>query len=83
MSREEILERLKEILAAEDDRKKSLIENCTEDMSLTDDFGLNSVGMLYLVIDIEESFNIRFENVGIGDFTTLKEVIDYIEERVK
>lgn len=83
MSREEILERLKEILIAEDDRKKSLIENCTEDMSLTDDFGFNSVGLLYMVIDIEESFGIRFENVGISDFSTLKEVIDYIEEQVK
>ena len=83
MERSEIIERLKEILLAEDDRKKDLIEHCTEDMSLTEDLGLNSVAMLYMVIDIEESFNIRFENMGIGDFATLGEVVDYIGAKVK
>ncbi len=83
MAREEIVERLKEILLSEDDRKKELIENCTEDMSLTEDFGFNSVGLLYMVIDIEESFGIRFEDVGIGDFETLGQVVDYIEGRLQ
>ena len=83
MERSEIIERLKEILLTEDDRKKELIENCTEDMSLTEDLGLNSVALLYMVIDIEESFNIRFENVGIGDFSTLGEVVDYIGEKLQ
>ncbi len=83
MAREEIIERLKEILLAEDDRKKELIENCTEEMSLTEDLGFNSVALLYMVIDIEESFNIRFENVGISDFETLGQVVDYIEGQLQ
>ena len=82
MEREEIIERLKEILLTEDDRKAELIENCTEDMSLSEDLGFNSVALLYMVIDIEESFGIRFENVGINDFETLGEVVDYIEEQL-
>ncbi|MBR6406409.1 MAG: acyl carrier protein [Lachnospiraceae bacterium] len=82
MEREEIIERLKEILLSEDDRKADLIENCTEDMSLAEDLGFNSVALLYMVIDIEESFGIRFENVGINDFETLGEVVDYIEEQL-
>ena len=52
-------------------------------MSLTEDFGFNSVGLLYMVIDIEESFGIRFEDVGINDFETLGEVVDYIEGQLK
>ena len=82
MEREEIIERLKEILLSEDDRNADLIENCTEDMSLAEDLGFNSVALLYMVIDIEESFGIRFENVGINDFETLGEVVDYIEEQL-
>ena len=83
MDRQEIIERLKEILLQEDDRKRELIENCTEDMDLVEDFGFNSVGLLYMVIDIEESFGIRFEEVGIGDFKNLGQVVDYIEEKLK
>lgn len=83
MAREEIVERLKEILLAEDDRKADLIENCSEDMSLTEDLGFNSVGLLYMVIDIEESFGIRFEDVGISDFETLGQVVDYIEGQLE
>ncbi len=83
MDRQEIIERLKEILLQEDDRKRELIENCTEDMDLVEDFGFNSVGLLYMVIDIEESFGIRFEEVGIGDFKKLGQVVDYIEEKLK
>ena len=37
--------------------------------------------MLYLVIAIEESFGILFENVTMGDFVTLRDVVDYLEKK--
>ena len=58
-------------------------EACGEDAVLTTDLGLSSVGMLYLVIAIEESFGILFENVTMGDFVTLRDVVDYLEEKTK
>ena len=39
--------------------------------------------MLYTVIGIEEMFGIRFENVGMSDFKTLGDVVDYIEKALK
>jgi len=54
-----------------------------EDAVLTDDLGLNSVGVLYIVIAIEELFGIEFENVGFNDFKTLGDVMDYIEEKTR
>ena len=54
-----------------------------EDAVLTDDLGLNSVGVLYIVIAIEELFGIEFESVGFNDFKTLGDVMDYIEEKTR
>lgn len=83
MTRTEIFNELKEILIAEDDRNRSLIDGCTEETGLVDELGLNSVGILYLVISIEETFEIRFENAGIQDFRTVGDVIDYIEKKLE
>lgn len=53
-----------------------------ESADLVSDIGLNSVGVLYIVVAIEEVFNIEFENVGFSDFKSIGEVIDYIQEKM-
>ena len=55
----------------------------TEESNLVTDIGLSSVGILYIVIAIEEFFDIRFDDVGFADFKTLGDVIDYIEKKQK
>ena len=82
MNRQEITEKLKEILVLALGNTVD-IDKCREDSNLTTDLGLNSVGILYVVIAIEEFFNIRFGDVSFGDFQTVKDVIDYIEEQIK
>ncbi len=82
MTRTEIFNELKDILIAEDERNRDVIASCTEETELVEGLGLNSVGILYLVISIEETFQIRFDNVGIADFKTVGDVMDYIEQRV-
>ncbi|MBP5173657.1 MAG: acyl carrier protein [Clostridia bacterium] len=77
MQREEIKEKLREILAMTD-VDRSLIAGDIEPLRLKEDCGLSSVGMLYTVIGIEEMFGIRFDNVGFDDFRTVGDVIDYI-----
>ena len=79
MKQEEIIEKLKEILVQADERMSDAIRNCELDSDLRTDLGLTSVGMLYTVIVIEETFGIRFENVGMNDFATLGDVVDYLE----
>ena len=54
----------------------------TEGSDLIADLGLSSVGVLYIVIAIEEFFDIRFDDVGFGDFKTVGDVITYIEAKV-
>jgi acyl carrier protein len=57
-------------------------ETMNESANLAGDLGLSSVGVLYVVIGIEEMFGIRFDDVGFSDFETLGDVIDYIAKKV-
>ncbi len=82
MKRTEIVEKLKDILLATDDRKRDAVAACTEASSLTYDLGFSSIGMLYMVIAIEEEFGIRFDGVGAADFRTLGDVVDYLEAKL-
>ena len=77
MERSEIIARLKEMLLAAN------MTDPKEDSRLIEDLGFSSVAMLYTVIAIEESFHMRFGNVGMADFKTLRDVVDYIEKANK
>ena len=81
-TRTEILDKLKEILTIATGSSGDAIENCTEDSNLVTDLGLNSVGILYVVIAIEEFFSIQFDDVGFNDFKVMGDVINYIEKKV-
>ena len=82
MNRQEIFEKLKEIaeLTVQD---PSILASMCENSDLAADLGLSSVGMLYIVIAIEEMFNIRMDDVSFGDFRTVCDVMDYIEQKLK
>ena len=82
MTRNEILEKLKEILVSADERNRDRLNDVTEAANLYTDLGLSSVNMLYMVIAIEELFNIRFDNIGINEFQTVGDVVGYIEEKL-
>ncbi len=76
--RNEVFEALKDILRSADDRNPEAVENSTEETNLVTDLGLSSVSMLYLVIVMEDTFGIRFDDIGVQDFGTVGDVIDYI-----
>ncbi len=82
MERTVIIEKLKEIFKmALGSNADEILQNFKESSNLTTDLGLNSVGILYVVIGIEEVFSISFENVTFADFQTIGDVIDYIENK--
>ena len=80
MDKKEILEKLGGIFQMVMGENAPTTEN--EDANLTEDLGLNSVGILYLVIAIEESFGIRFDDVGTSDLKTVGQVAEYIRNKV-
>ena len=79
MLRKEIINQLTEIytLITSNDASK-----LNEQSNLRTDLGLASIGMLYLIIAIEQKFNITFENISMGDFEIVKDVVDFIEKKV-
>ena len=83
MTRAEIREKLREVLAMTDINPQYLAGEIEESKELVKDFGFSSVGMLYTVIGIEEMFDIRFEGVSMADFKTVGDVVDYIEKAKK
>ena len=82
LTRAEILERLKEILMSSDAVPPEICDACNEDSDLFTDIGLSSIGMLYVVIAIEEAFHVRFTGMGVSDFRTVRDVIDHIQEHL-
>ena len=81
MTRQEIKEKLEDIIVMAMPDAAEVVRGSTEESDLNTDLGLNSVGILYLVIAIEEFFSIVFENVNVGDFKTVGDVVDYIERK--
>lgn len=81
MSRNSIIEKLADVLKMAVPGSEVDVSKLSEDTNLINDLGLSSVGVLYIVIAIEEFFNIRFDDVGFADFKTLKDVVDYIEKK--
>ena len=83
MNRQEIKTKLAEIMKLAMPSLELTDDILNENANLAADLGLSSVGVLYVVIGIEEMFGIRFDDVGFSDFETLGDVIDYIEKKVK
>lgn len=83
LSRSEIISKLKDILISADDRGSVDADKYQESSKLVTELGLSSVNILYMVIAIEETFGIYFDNVSMTDFETIGDVVDYIEEKLK
>ena len=79
MTREEIMAELKQILSAVNGIDVSDI-HCDEETNLLTGLGLNSIGMLYMVISIENKFGFRFEDLNMDEMDTVGKVIDRIEQ---
>ncbi len=53
----------------------------TLDSNLKDDVGINSIGMLYMALALEEEFKIKFVNDDFIKLATIRDVINCIERK--
>ena len=74
-------DRLKKVFEAvfEDEVDSSVI---TESANLRDEVGINSIGMLYMAMALEEEFSIKFLNSDFEGIVTVRDVIDRIESKL-
>ena len=81
MTKEKIIEKLKDIF-------KLVIHNnvdlskVTLETNIIKDLGVNSVGLVYLVIGIEEMFEVYMSEVTFNTFETVGDVVDFIKENI-
>lgn len=52
-----------------------------EDSNLREDLGADSLDQLELIMAVEEEFGIEIPVEDLGDVTTLKDVIDYLNDK--
>jgi len=80
MNRQEILEKVKKILI----EKLSVNEaDIKEDSSLVDDLGVDSLDLVELLMKFEEEFKIEISEEESQKILTVKDIVDFIEEKTK
>lgn len=81
MEKSEILKKIVEIYKAiiDKDIDESLIKPSTK---IKEELGLNSVGLLYIIVAIEEQFDVVLHDQSIEKFITIGDVIDYIYDNI-
>ena len=57
------------------------VEKITMKNNITTDLGINSIGVIYLAIAIEEMYGIDMSEVTFTTFKTIEDVIGYILEK--
>ncbi len=81
MKKEEILNKIidiyENIIGEEVDKSIFTLES-----NIKNDLGINSVGLLYLIVDIEKEFDVVLHNQSIEKFVTLNDVVTYIEQNI-
>jgi len=78
LTRETIREELNKIMKAAGEKEISAMPDTAR---LQEDIGMTSIGMLYMVISIEEAFRIDFGDASILDFPTLGSVVDFVQKK--
>ena len=54
----------------------------TPEALLREDISINSIGLLYMAMAVEEEFNIKFTNDDFIDMKSVTDVINIIEKKV-
>ncbi|MDD6301783.1 MAG: hypothetical protein PUA56_00515 [Bacillales bacterium] len=79
---EEIFNKLIEILKNLAFNKELDYSKITMDSRIVEDIGLNSIGMLYMVIAFEKEFQIQVHNISSDLFVTVRDVVKFIDEEI-
>ena len=58
------------------------VSNITETSALREDVGINSIGMLYMAMAVEEEFNVKFQNEDFAQIKTVGDVITCIQGKL-
>ncbi len=80
MTELEILEELKKIFVLVVNRGAD-VDKVTLDAKIVSDLGVSSVGLIYLMVAIEEQFEIDMSDATFDSFETVSDVVNYIKRK--
>ncbi len=83
MNRNEITAKLLEIIRFSDDTVTERCPDIGEQTLILEELGFSSVAMLYMAVQIEETFGIVLNDVNIWDLKTVGDAVSMIEEKIK
>lgn len=75
MSEPEIIEKLKTILA---DNLDKMPESLTMDTKLISGLGMDSIGLLSMVWEVEKQFNVHFSDEDVTKLVTVGDIVRYL-----
>lgn len=79
MSKEEILVKLKPIIAEQLGVDESEV---TENASFTEDLNADSLDLVEMIMSLEEQFKLQISDEDAEKITTVGEAVDYISEHM-
>ena len=77
MSEKEIFEKLTNIFNIVINRSVD-VSKINIDSKIVEDLGVNSIGLIYLAVAVEEEFDVDMSKASLESFKTIKDVINYI-----
>ena len=82
MDREELIAKLKEIVAPYTHDKEALakIDQTTD---FINDLKINSANLVDVILDVEEEFDIEIDNLEMAKMLNVKETVTIIESKLK
>ena len=82
MTNEQIIEKLKNIFKLVIHNNVDL-DKVTLESNIIKDLGVNSVGLVYLVVSIEEMFDVDMSEITFNTFETVGDVVNFIKENIE
>ena len=82
MEKIEIFDKLKEIVASVKDIDVKELDFLTEDSTIKEDLGLNSIGVLYVVVAIEKQFDVDMRDADVNNFVKVGDVVDFVYDNL-
>jgi acyl carrier protein len=81
MTKEEIIERLKNIVKPFVNNREAF-DNLTEDTDFITDLQINSANLVDIVLDVEDAFGIDIDNLAMEKMISIKATIEIIETKL-
>jgi len=83
MEKKEIEEKMLEII--EEEMPEIEADKIDLEASFTDEYGVDSVSLIKVIVDAEQKFNVKFDDreLALNKYNNFEDVVEVIEEKLQ